>query len=413
MRHKLYLQIYFAFLGGLILFALLAGLAWKTLSEGDEPARFKAGLSLLVSQSLPINESPELLQPRLQELAKIFGVRLSLYSRDSKHVTSTGAPLPLPKSRHNWGHDHDRENFSLRLDDGRWLVVSHQSGNFPMPLIVIVLLFAVLGIAAYPLAKRLTCRLEQLQQQVDAFGQGNLKARATITGKDEIATLARRFNHTAERIEQLIEAQKHILRGASHELRSPLTRMRLAIELLQSDSIELTKTKLESDIVELDDLVDELLLASKLDAGSSDKQFEAVDLLALTAEVASSYEVEVSGDRFNMLADEAMLRRLLRNLLENASRYSLNNPVSIVIAAHQASARLTVCDDGPGIAESERTHIFEPFYQARSTSSSNGTIGLGLSLVRKIAQQHGGDVRYIPSDTGACFEVTLKGGLDG
>jgi len=408
MRHKLYLQIYFAFLGGLILFALLAGLAWKTLSEGNEPARFKAGLSLLVSQSLPINESAELLQPRLQKLAETFEVRLSLYGRDSKHVASTSSRLPLPKSRLEWGHDHDRQNFSLRLDDGRWLVVSHQGGNFPMPLLVIVLLFAVLGIAAYPIAKRLTCRLEQLQQQVDAFGQGNLKARVTITGKDEIATLAQRFNHTAERIEKLIDAQKHILSGASHELRSPLTRMRMAIELLQSDSIEATKTKLESDISELDDLVDELLMASKLDAGSSEKQFEQIDLLALAAEVASVYDAEVSGDQISLMGDEMMLRRLLRNLLENAKRYATDSPIIVSVTGNQNSAIIKVCDDGPGIPELEREKIFAPFYQPRLTTNPQGSIGLGLSLVRKIARQHHGDVRYVPGHLGgACFEVTI------
>jgi len=409
MRHKLYLQIYFAFLGGLILFALLAGLAWKTLSEGNEPARFKAGLSLLVSQSLPINESPELLQPRLQELAKTFEVTLSLYNRDNKHVASTGSPLPLPKSRHNWGHDHDRENFSLRLDDGRWLVVSHQSGNFPMPLIIIILLFAVLGMAAYPIAKRLTCRLEQLQTQVDAFGQGNLKARAAITGKDEIATLAKRFNHTAERIEKLIEAQKHILSGASHELRSPLTRMRMAIELMQNDSIDSTKAKLETDIAELDDLVDELLMASKLDAGSSEKQLEQIDLLALAAEVGINYRAEISGVPTFVMGDELMLRRLLRNLLENGSRYAVNAPVSVTVESRDNSALIRVCDDGPGIDEMEQKRIFEPFYQARTGKGNHGSIGLGLSLVRKIACQHHGGVRYVSEhQDGACFEVSLR-----
>jgi len=409
MRHKLYLQIYFAFLGGLILFALLAGLAWKTLSEGDEPARFKAGLSLLVSQSLPIHESPELLQPRLTKLAETFEVTLSLYSRDSKHIASTSSPLPLPKSRHEWGHDHDRENFSLRLDDGRWLVVSHQSGHLPMPLLVIVLLLTVLGMAAYPIAKRLTCRLEQLQTQVDAFGQGNLKARALITGKDEIATLAKRFNYTAERIEKLIEAQKHILSGASHELRSPLTRMRMAIELMQIDSIESTKTKLEADIAELDDLVDELLMASKLDAGSAEKQFGPIDLLALAAEVASAYDAEVSGDQISIMGDETMLRRLLRNLLENAKRYALKKPITVAVSGSSGAAIIRVCDDGPGIPETERKEIFEPFYQPRINGLPQGSIGLGLSLVRKIAMQHGGDVKYIDAQSsGACFEVSIR-----
>ena len=411
-RHKLYLQIYFAFLGGLILFALLAGVAWKTLSEGDEPARFKAGLSLLVSEALPQNATAEQLEPKLNKLARTFEVKLSLYNRNGKHLISSGSRLPLPKERHRSGwdhkHDHDMNNFSIRLDDGRWLIVSNANKPFPFPLVIIALLLIVLGLAAYPLAKRLTCRLEQLQKQVDAFGQGNLGARANIKGKDEIATLASRFNHTAEQIEKLIEAQKHVLSGASHELRSPLTRMRMAIELMEPSSVADTKSRLEADIVELDDLVDELLLASKLDAGSSVKTFESIDLLALAAEVSASYQADVSGTPVTILGDEQMLRRLLRNLLENASRFATNAPVKISISSNGKDAIIRVCDDGPGIPESEQKRIFEPFYQARSGGESNGSIGLGLSLVRKIARQHHGDVRYLSDYTsGACFEVII------
>ena len=409
MRHKLYLQIYFAFLGGLILFALLAGLAWNTLSEGDEPARFKAGLSLLVSEAL--DASAERLQPKLKKLAAAFEVELSLYSRDSKHLASTGKPLPLPKNRHDhgWDHDHNINNFPLRLDDGRWLVISHKGNHFPGPLLAILLLFAVLGLVAYPLAKRLTCRLEQLQQQVDAFGQGNLKSRARIKGKDEIATLAKRFNHTADRIEKLIEAQKYILSGASHELRSPLTRMRLALELMQPDSMDEIRTKLETDIAELDDLVDELLLASKLDAGSSETQFEQIDLLALAAEVAAPYQADVSGKPVTVMGDEQMLRRLLRNLLENAKRYTVEAPITVSISGDAQNAFIRVCDDGSGIPESEQQRIFEPFYQTRLDGQPKGSIGLGLSLVRKIAQQHHGDVRFVSEHNhGTCFEVTIR-----
>jgi len=413
MLHKLYLQIYFAFMGGLVLFALLAGLAWKTLSEGDEPARFKAGLSLLVSQALPQQLPAEQLQTKLKQLANTFEVKLSLYSRDGQHLISSGSRLPLPKDRQNYGwdhnHDHDMNNFSIRLDDGRWLIVANANKAFPIPLVIIALLLIVLGLAAYPLAKRLTCRLEQLQKQVDAFGQGNLNARAEIKGKDEIATLASRFNHTAEQIEKLIEAQKHVLSGASHELRSPLTRMRMAIELMEPASVAETKSRLEADIAELDDLVDELLLASKLDADSSQKPFEKIDLLALAAEVGANYHSDISGTPISVMGDELMLRRLLRNLLENGQRYAVEAPVSLSVSGNSECAVLKVCDDGPGIPESEQQRIFEPFYQARSGGENHGSIGLGLSLVRKIAHQHHGDVRYVSEPgTGACFEVTIK-----
>lgn len=409
MRHKLYLQIYFSFIGGLLLFVLLAGLTWKTLSGENEPARIKAGMSLLLAEALPTAQPADELQQRLKKLAATINVQLSLYSRDGEHLISSAAPLLLPKAQieqDQW--DHAAGSFTLRLTDGRWLVVSHQGNHFPSPLIAILLLLGVLGIAAKPVARRLTCRLEQLQKQVDAFGHGDLKARAKVRGVDEIATLASRFNHAAERIEKLIEGQKHILSGASHELRSPLTRMRMAIELMQPDSVAETKRKLETDIAELDDLVEELLMASRLDAGSSVKPFEPIDMLALAAEVGAPYAAEVSGEAISVTGDEIMLRRLLRNLLENGNRHAVATPVALHVSRDENDALIRVCDDGPGIPADEQEKVFEPFYQGRSDKQTHGSIGLGLSLVRKIARQHHGEVRYIEDGThGACFEVRL------
>lgn len=412
MRHKLYLQIYFAFLGGLLLFALLAGITWKYMGDSDERGHFQSALSVLLTEALPEHAPIEKSKQTMLKLAKEFNVQLSLYSHDNRHLASTSSRLPLPREqiKSGWNHNRKGGQFVLRLSDGRWLVVSHREPRFPGAIVVILLLLGVLGLAAYPLSKRLTCRLEHLQTQVDAFGHGDLKARARIRGKDEIATLATQFNHTADRIEKLIEAQKHMLSGASHELRSPLTRMRMAIELMQEVSITDTKQKLEADILELDDLVDELLLSSKLDAGSAIKPFEQIDLLALAAEVASNYQADVSGTPVIVSGDEQMLRRMLRNLLDNAARYAVKAPVSISVGGSPDSALIRVCDDGPGIPESEQEQVFEPFYQARTGSQSHGSIGLGLALVRKIARQHHGDVRYISANNhGACFEVTISG----
>ncbi len=412
MRHKLYLQIYFSFIGGLLLFALLAGFTWHTLSGESEPAKIKAGMSLLLAEALPTEQPAAELQQRLKKLGATINVQLSLYSRDGEHLSSSAAPLPLPKARLEQGRDHEWDqaagNFTLRLADGRWLVVSHQGNHFPSPLIAILLLLGVLGLAAKPVARRLTCRLEQLQKQVDAFGHGDLTARAKVRGVDEIATLATRFNHAAERIEKLIEGQKHILSGASHELRSPLTRMRMAIELMQPESLAETKHKLEADIAELDDLVEELLMASRLDAGSSVKPFEPIDLLALAAEAGAPYAAEISGEAISVMGDETMLRRLLRNLLENGSRHAVTAPVSLHVSCNGKDVLIRVCDDGPGIPAGEQEKVFEPFYQGHSDQQAHGSIGLGLSLVRKIAHQHHGEVRYVENDThGACFEVRL------
>jgi len=412
MRHKLYLQIYIAFFIGLILFAIIsAAIAWKQFSSFESGVPFITGMKELVTQAVQPGAPTHRTERTLRRLAKGFSVELSLYDQQAQHIASSHRTIALPKdsAQHGWKHEHRRGLFVLNLSDGRQLVIHHRRPPMGGKWYMFIVLMLVFAAVAYPLAKRLTSRLETLQKQVDAFGAGNLTARAEIKGKDEIAALAQRFNHTAERIEQLIKAQKHILAGASHELRTPLTRMRLAIELMQEESLETTQMKLTSYITELDDLVGELLLASKLDADTDQAMdTQSIDLLALAAEEASHYESEVTGDSVNIQGNERLLRRLLRNLLQNADRYRIHQPINILVQATESQAILTICDDGSGISEIDANRIFEPFYQARSSGNKTGNIGLGLSLVKKIAEKHHGRVRYLNQENhGACFEVRI------
>ena len=203
--------------------------------------------------------------------------------------------------------------------------------------------------------------------------------------------------------------QKDILAGASHELRTPLTRMRLAVELMGNNNILQSQQKLRKYISEQDDLVDELLLACKLE-NSKETLFDiqAVDILALVAEEASHYQALVSGDSIMINGNEPMLRRMLRNLLENADRHRIEQAISIKVIHSTNTALIRISDDGPGIESSEQQRIFEPFYQASNKKNRSGSIGLGLSLVQKIVVHHQGNIRYInQAAMGACFEISL------
>lgn len=411
MRHKLYLQIYLVFFIGIILFsATIAVVVWKQNSSSEFSSSFVSGMTLLVSKALPEDSSAEETQVTIQQLATEFNIQLSLYSDKQQHIISSHDVLPLPKKEEDYHRENSQRGlFALSINGGRKLVIYHPKPNFSGYWLSIVLLMLMFAAAAYPLARRLTSRLELLKQQVDAFGSGDLSARSEIKGKDEIAALAKRFNYTAERIEHLIEAQKEILAGASHELRTPLTRMRLAVELLNEKNVQKTQIKLRSYIVEQDNLVDELLLASKLEKNQDTLfEIESVDILALVAEESSCYHAEVSGESFNINGNEFMLKRMIRNLLENADRYRSDEAISINVVNSNNRAIICICDDGPGIEASEQQRIFEPFYQARSQNNKSGSIGLGLSLVQKIVTHHQGDIRYIDqSESGACFEIRL------
>ncbi len=146
------------------------------------------------------------------------------------------------------------------------------------------------AICAYPLVRRLTRRLERLQAGVEQLGAGDLAARVKIEGKDEVARLAESFNRAAARIEELVGSHKLLLANASHELRTPLSRIRLGVEFLKETADPKRKHELERDIAELDQLIDEILLSSRLDAVRGLDQREEIDLLALAAEEGARYD---------------------------------------------------------------------------------------------------------------------------
>jgi signal transduction histidine kinase len=231
-----------------------------------------------------------------------------------------------------------------------------------------------------------------------------------VEGRDEVARLAESFNRAAGRIEELVGAHKTLLANASHELRTPLTRIRMAVELLKTDADPKRKLDLERDIAELDALIDEILLASRLDAVTEREVDEEVDLLALASEECARYDhAALAGQPVTVRGDPRLLRRMIRNLLENARRHGAP-PIDVRVRDAGGSVELTVCDHGPGIPDAEREDVFRPFRRFGGTEASTGA-GLGLALVRQIARRHGGDARYLgPVQAQSCFVVSLPSG---
>jgi len=293
-------------------------------------------------------------------------------------------------------------------DAGRWWPPRGPSGFLWM--LGVVALAVALG--AYPVVRRLTVRLEDLRRGVERWGEGDLSVRVSEQGRDEVAFLARRFNHAAQRVENLLKANKSLLANASHELRSPLARIRMGLELMDPEPSPRTRDEITRNIAELDQLVDEILLASRLDARESDLgTVEPVDLTGLAAEesarAGADLEAEASQHTLVVEGVAKLLRRALRNLLENARRYS-SGPVTVSIVRRGAHAVVRVCDQGPGVPSAERERIFEPFYRLRGASEREGGVGLGLALVRSIAQRHHGTAHCEDNPGGgACFVLTL------
>ena len=284
------------------------------------------------------------------------------------------------------------------------------SGGLGMAALLLVL-FAAVAAGAWPVVRRLTRRLEALKRGVETFGSGALSHRVDASGRDEVAALGASFNRAAARIEALLRSHQSLLANASHELRSPLARLKMAVAMIedappaQRDAL---RREIHANIGELDALVDEVLLASRLDAGAAALRQDPVDLLALAAEEAARFHADAEGEALQVSGDEKLLRRALRNLLENAQRYGGGDVAVRVQRAADGRAELSVCDRGAGVPEAYRERIFEAFFRLPGHAEREGGVGLGLALVRQIAMAHGGTVRCEPRDGGgSCFKLVL------
>lgn len=411
-RH-LYLRIWLAVVAGVALLMLVVGWAWRASVEHNTP--------------LPV--------PREWVVLNAQGEVLATTSR-----TAPGAPL----------------EFDLTLPDGQPLQLTvqrngergHPPGMEPqmhgriqphMPpharneppwwakppygffwMLGLIGLAVALGV--YPVVRRLTQRLEGLQRGVQRWGDGDLSVRVPVQGDDEVADLSERFNAAAERIEGLMASQKSLLANASHELRSPLARIRMGLELMDAPAAdpamrERTRTEILRNMTELDQLIDEILLASRLDAKEADiGKVEAVDLVGLCAEecarVGAVLEVPQGLSQLEVQGVAKLLRRMVRNLLENARRYGATGAdggdVVLSLSRQGLQVHIQVCDQGPGVPLVWRERIFEPFFRLPGASERVGGVGLGLSLVKSIAERHGGAVQCADRPGGgACFEISL------
>ena len=405
---RLYQKIYLTIVATLLLVVLIAGALWRL---GSASSPFSQALEMageLAGTALPPADAPAAVQQQaLDRLAKQVNADLALFDSDLRPIAFTGRPLPPPLrvGGGGWIHGPGGPAWSFRLPDLRWVVVRaprrHRNPAIGLVLFLGVITLAV-AVCAFPVVRGLTRRLETLQAGVETLGAGNLSTRVKVEGRDEIARLAESFNRAAGRIEELVAAHRMLLANASHELRTPLSRIRLGIELMGAKPDPKYAADLKRDIAELDGLIDEILLASRIEAIGTLQTSEEIDLLALAAEECARYECELTGEPAAIRGDPRLLRRMIRNLLENAERHG-KPPVRVDLRRAGDGIVLEVTDGGPGIPSSQREQVFAPFY--RLTGDPKGA-GLGLSLVRQIARLHGGDA-VAKADAPSCFTVTL------
>ena len=286
------------------------------------------------------------------------------------------------------------------------------------PLLFVAVVLGVVALATRPLARRLSRPLERLTAAARRLGGGDLGARAPAPGgrargwrrrhapADEIAELTGAFNDMAERVERLVRGQTELLANVSHELRSPLARLRMALALLPREgAAEARIAEAERDLAELDRLIDDVLATARLEATGLPTRLTEVDVGALLRELAgrAGHDPAVAGrpvrvqdgERLTLVADEALLRRALWNLVENAAKYGAP-PITLSAARAGDRVALSVADEGPGIAPEARERVLDPFYRLDAVRTPGGAVpggvGLGLTFARRVAEVHGGAI---------------------
>jgi two-component system, OmpR family, sensor kinase len=294
------------------------------------------------------------------------------------------------------------------------------------PGLAVTLVLLIVAVAAAPLARRISRPVERLTEAARRLGRGELAYRVPEGAAggprggrwkrrrpDELAELTRAFNDMAERVERLVAGQKELLANVSHELRSPLARIRVALALLPRDGEgEARLRDVEGDLGELERLIDDVLTAARLEATGLPPHLGPVDVRRLLGELAeraahdpvtAGQAVAVTvGDPLTLVADGGLLKRALWNLVENAAKYGA---APITLAADRDGDRvvLSVSDEGEGIPAAEREQVLAPFHRldrARTPSAAGEAprgFGLGLTLARRIVEVHGGRIAVGPA----------------
>lgn len=286
-------------------------------------------------------------------------------------------------------------------------------GIYGWIVVVIVLL-------CYALAWTLAKPIQQLREVVVRFGQGDLASRSHSRRHDELGELGRAFDQMAERIETLLTAERRLLQDISHELRSPLARLRFAVELARSGSATPAAfSRITKEVDRLATLVDELLQVTRAEGDPGSRNVSVIDLSGFLSSIVQDCQIEAdargcrlelqSKERIQWSGDRELLHRAIENVLRNAVRHTEpETTVEVELKRESGWVVVEVRDHGPGVPEGELAKIFEPFYRVdEDRNRHNGGVGLGLAIAHRAIRVHHGEIAARNLDPGLAVQLKL------
>jgi len=392
----------------------------------EDPPPSPRGYARIVANYLAdeIGSPPDTLIAR--KFAQKLGINIRLETPDFVWLSSTDSDwevtdsLPLP--------DSQQRTRPLRQRDRRAVVVTRGETVFlfklkdlPPPqsffsteraVLWLLLFLSLIGIGLFFLLRKMFSPIQTLIDGTKRISAGDFSTLIEVNRRDELGELAQSFNAMSAQIREMLKRERELLLDVSHELRSPLTRMKVALELLPDGA---AKTQIQNDINTLNAMLTELLESERLQSSHGSLKQSLFNLAALAEEVklefrddAERITIERQQD-ISLFADQERIRLLLRNLLSNALKYS-QETVRVLLSEISDAVVIRVCDKGKGIPKKDLHKIFEPFYRgdsARARLNGEGGFGLGLYLCKKIVEAHGGSISVQSEKEETCFEVRL------
>jgi signal transduction histidine kinase len=407
---------------------------------------------ILISEHLVVDmaqrrNDPVILQGDVTRLKKVWRTKISLYSAEgaaagSLIATTVDPPLPLPAPARLAGLAHQD---TIELEESPYLfahavrergqvvaigIARHDPppslGRVLLPPLFVLLL--VLVVISVLFARHMATPLQAVARAAESFGHGQMTVRVRTDRRDEIGVVARAFDDMADRVARLIGSQQELMANVSHELQTPLSRIRIAVELMSdgdTSRAEEMLTEIIQDLEELEQLIDDVMTLARLDLTRAGA--EGLGHRVRRERVQLSELIARSCDRFRALhdthplvadvppglpaldADPVLLRRALDNVLDNARKYSPpGSSIVLSVDARPDATTVAILDHGIGIDPADLEKVFTPFFRTdRSRARETGGVGLGLALARRVVEAHGGRIG-LASSVGVGTTVTIE-----
>ncbi|MBI5445641.1 MAG: HAMP domain-containing histidine kinase [Deltaproteobacteria bacterium] len=408
--------------------AAVSGLAVVAGPTSPWQHRRDALAGVLSADLAPRLRDPSALTAQLAVLERTLHASLSVYRADGTELARAGARPPGPLSLAQVRRLGERRVLrsegihvlAVPLSEDAYLLATGPDVGHGRFLAAVGVLLLVAALISYPLTRTIAGPLERLTETARRLADGDLAARSEVSRDDEVGTLARALDDMAFRLETRIRSDRELLANVSHEFRTPLARLRVALELCEEEenpkALAGHLAGIAQDIAELDRLVADVLASTRLDLAAGEgpqlrPDRTAVDLGALAREAAERFSGGHPERKLRLafpdalpgvFADAALLRRVFDNVLENAARYSEPAaPVDLRVNGESGWLTVVVADRGIGVPEQELPRLFEPFFRTeRSRSRAAGGTGLGLTLCKRIVEAHGGTIAAGPNAGG-------------